>query len=223
MEIILGVPFSMIHCRVDDFPGTKPEEFWRHNRENYLKFHEILIRAFPTYRLGVIPKHTTIDDLKFLGGLKGLEIALHGINHDERFPNEFREHQTQADIWEALKGALHPIPFYARRWVFSYIPPHNVIDVKTIKVLSESNIFSQLHTGPGTAPEMIGIAQQAGLIVHDTRDPREYGRTDEMMERGCFPYLNEEGKKRDFYITLHWTWEFNIGLQSLETFVREIK
>jgi len=41
------------------------------------------------------------------------------------------------------------------------------------------------------------------------------------MERGCFPFLNEQ--IGDFYITLHWTWEFNIGLDSLKEFISKLE
>ena len=211
----------MIRCRVDDFPGTKPDEFWKHNRDNYLKFHEILIQAFPTYVLGVIPRHTTDDDLKFLGALSEVEIALHGINHDERFMNEFREHQTQADIEFEIRNAVMRIPFHSRKMPFSYIPPHNVLDFKTINALKNCNI-SRIHTGPGTELEMIDYAEKLGLDVIDSRGALFYGRTDEMMERGCFPVIKQVSDISDVNLTLHWTWEMNIGLDSLRTFVGKL-
>lgn len=212
----------MIYCRVDDFPGTKPEEFWKHNRENYLKFHEIVRRKFSNYVLGVIPKHCSDDDLFFLRHLDGVTLALHGIEHDERFPNEFRDYLSVDDISKKIDEASCRLHGSRGSFPLHYIPPHNVVDAKTIAALRINN-YDVLHAGPGTDPLMFDYARSYGMVVRDSRDPREYGRTDEMMERGCFPHLNEEGKKRSVFLTLHWTWELNIGLDSLKRFCENIE
>lgn len=210
----------MIKLRVDDYPGTKPDEFWKHNYQNFKSFHDIIVTKFKTYRLGVIPCHVSYKDLEHLGALREIEIALHGVNHDEKFPNEFREYQTQNDIEHAVHRSLNHITQSSRKIVKSYIPPHNVIDYKTINALKNC-LITDIHTGPGTEMSEMIYAEGAGLKVHDSRSPLHYGRTDEMMERGCFPFLNEQ--IGDFYITLHWTWEFNIGLDSLKEFISKLE
>ena len=45
--------------RVDDYPGTKKEEFDKHNLKNFKKFDKIFKERDLTYVLGVIPGHCT--------------------------------------------------------------------------------------------------------------------------------------------------------------------
>ena len=53
--------------------------------------------------------------------------------------------------------------------------------------------------------------------------PLEYGRSDELMQRGAVEYLKEECKKRDVWLTLHSPWEINIGLSSLREFMMKLR
>ena len=66
--------------RVDDFPGTKPEEFWKHNLDNFKHFDALLEKHnVQEYTLGVIPKHTTPEHIDWLAENPRVRVALHGI------------------------------------------------------------------------------------------------------------------------------------------------
>jgi hypothetical protein len=211
----------MIRFRVDDFPGTKVNEFWRHNLENFRLFHEVMVAGGAgDYVLGCIPRYTTPEDLAWLASSQ-VEVAIHGINHDERFPNEFLPHQTYAEIVGALEGVK-------RSWdilvgpVDTYIPPHNVIDLTTVKALHTTG-FRRILTGPETDPRVENYAQALGLEVHRSQPPLEYGRSDELLSEGAVEYLRQVARQREVWLGLHWTWEWNIGLSSLSHFLTELK
>lgn len=210
--------------RVDDFPGTKPQEFWKHNLDNFKRFDDVLARhAIPQYTLGVIPKYTSEKDRDWLASNPRVEVALHGVEHDERFPNEFREWETEDSIFDKIVAATAPLKrcnSYGE--VARYIPPHNVIDLKTVRALKRAG-FTGLMCGPGSDEQ---VMQEASKVLHVmySRHPIFYGRTDEMLDRdGCVERIIHESKfLKERCVTLHWTWEYNIGLNSLDRFLTEL-
>ena len=216
--------------RVDDFPGTKPEEFWKHNLDNFKRFDEVLEKnGVPQYTLGVIPKYTTEAHIDWLAQNPRTRVALHGIEHDERFPNEFKPHETEDDIYRKIMSAKEPL----RRCngngeIDCYIPPHNVIDLRTAKALVRSGI-SDLMLGPGTDKEVFAQIRNSKLFSYHrvtySYHPTFYGRTDEMMDRDhAIPaILNDSRTSSNSVLTLHWTWEWNIGLESLDRFLCQLQ
>ena len=59
---------------------------------------------------------------------------------------------------------------------------------------------------------------------HHSAEPFEYGRSDEMLQRGAVEYWDKKvDKVIPSYITFHWTWEVNIGLENLEKFLEALK
>lgn len=213
----------MLKIRVDDFPFTKQEERWRHNIDNFKKFDEVMARHITEYVLGVIPKHTTREDLDYLSSNPRIDVAIHGIEHDERFPNEFREWQTEKDIGQAI-GSVKSLWDPLVGPIDSYIPPHNVIDQKTVRALINSG-FENLHTGPGSDFEVMKYAAEQGLNIRPSSSPDFYGRSDEMMNRDSVSQIKMLCQQYDSefcWLTLHWTWELSIGLESLDKFLTEI-
>lgn len=221
----------MIRLRVDDYPGTKPEEFCRHNLENFKRFHEVVAGFVPWYVLGVIPRHVSDDDLRWLGAQREVVVALHGIDHDERFPNEFRDHMTELDRRHAIQRARGRFQLLTGQPVVDYIPPHNVIDRKTVDALYHTG-FKTLHIGPGSEGDASLYAQmERHLHVAPSFPPHFYGRTDEMLAR-CSPAVirkDVELRSRPFssmgpdtWVTLHWTWEHNVGLETLSEFLAQL-
>lgn len=211
---------SVLSIRVDDFPSTKDDEAWRHNLENFKRFHEVMQKHGQSYYLGVIPNRTTDEQLRWLGENPSIRVAMHGINHDERFPNEFRDHMTAADIRQALVAAR--IPLDARCGPLdTYIPPHNVFDPRTCLALVEAG-FKRVLCGPGSHPVEMDFGRRRGLEVIYSSEPLEYGRSDELLQRGSVAWISTETQKRDMMLTLHWTWEWNIGLDNLDRYLTEL-
>ena len=205
--------------RVDDFPGTKPDEFWKHNLDNFRLFDGVLSKYVDQYVLGVIPRHTTPEMVEFLAVNERIVVALHGVEHDERFMNEFREHETEQDICDKVTSAVYPL----RRCngtndITDYIPPHNVIDRKTARALKRRG-FRRVFGGPGMDQTMCDSVVEEGLDLLYSPHPLWYGRSDEMMARGSVAEIKREARG---CVTLHWPWEWNIGLQNLDTFLHQI-
>lgn len=207
--------------RVDDFPGTKPEEFWRHNLENFKRFHDVLEKHEKNYVLGIIPRYTSEGDIQWLKKQPLIRPALHGIDHDERFPNEFRDFETEDDIVRDLNAATSRLdPMVVPGYVEDYIPPHNVIDRKTCNALIRAN-FRNLYGGPGSDAGVLKYAQEMGLNVIFSPHPTWYGRSDELLHRDRSHEV--VGRSTQGCLTLHWTWEHNIGLENLDRFLTEVK
>lgn len=210
----------MLNVRVDDFLLTKPEESWRHNLDNFKLFDAVMERHGANYVLGVIPATATAGHLEYLSANPRVEVAMHGILHDERFPNEFRDHQTDLDIINALSSVKQVWdPLVGP--VDKYIPPHNVIDAKTCRALATLG-FQTIFGGPGTDDKVVEYARVLGVDFQVSKFPEEYGRSDELMQRGSIEHIYREVTTREVWLTLHWTWEFNIGLHHLDAYLREL-
>lgn len=217
----------MLQIRVDDFPGTKPAEFHKHNLESYRKFHDVLARnGIKEYHLGVIPRHTSQEDLRGLVKLEGLKVALHGIDHDESYPNEFRAYLTAEDIRIRLANQLglwyHSVG--ASHTPDAYIPPHNVIDRRTVDALIMAG-FAILFGGPGSDPDVLRYAYDRGMDVRYSNEGTEYGRSDEIIQRGFVPNLANVWSSlsaQKVTLTLHFPWEVNIGLDNLDRMLKMI-
>ncbi len=212
--------------RVDDFPGTKPPEFWKHNLENFKKFDAVLEDHGISYVLGVIPKYTDRKMITWLAQNERVRVALHGIEHDERFLNEFRDHETELDISQKLTAAVDSISeCNGDGKVDCYIPPHNCIDMKTARALARSG-FTDLMCGPGTELPVYSQIQQSGLFenLSFSKKPYFYGRTDELSAiDAIFPQLSHAASSEtEEVFTLHWTWEMNIGLENLRSFLSRV-
>lgn len=215
-----------MRLRVDDFPYTKPEESWKHNLDNFKQFDAVLEKhGIQEYTLGVIPKYVTSEQLDWLAENPRVEVALHGIEHDERFPNEFKEFETEDGIYNKLMSAKAPL----KRCngfgdVTTYIPPHNVVDMKTARALERAG-FCEILCGPGTDIRVYDEINSnfEKLIATMSDSPFFYGRSDEMLERGAVKKINQAMHLcPENVLTLHWTWETNIGLQSLDSFLKQI-
>lgn len=207
--------------RVDDFPGTKPEEFWKHNLEGFKRFDAVLEKhGIEEYVLGVIPKYTTHEHVGWLAQNPRVRVALHGIEHDERFPNEFKGFETEDGIYQKILSAKELLrECNGSGDVVDYIPPHNVIDVKTCNALKRSG-FKTVFCGPGT--DMYVMENVSGLFFQYSSHPVWYGRSDEMMDRDSAVEKIMSSNGLGHCMTLHWTWEYNIGLSSLDKFLSQI-
>lgn len=216
----------MIRLRVDDYPSSKPDEFWKHNFDNYVKFHDTIRKhTEASYLLGVIPKHTTDEDLRKLSELSGIIIGMHGVEHDERFQNEFRPYLTINDRVKVLTAGRSRLRGLVNQEVDIYLPPHNVIDDNTRTALQLSG-FSAFTGGPETDLTLPGLFDGSIKYLH-SQAPLEYGRSDELLQRGSAKYLMNKMASAnpsdwDIYLTLHWTWEYNIGLEHLDRYLAEI-
>lgn len=203
-----------VTIRVDDFPGTKREEFYKHNMESFIEFDDVMQKnCGKQYLLGVIPTYSSHEDLVRLSTMN-LQIGMHGIKHDERYQNEFLPHQTDREIFIALIENRQRLQDIVNKPVKVYMPPHNVLDVRTCRLAKDAG-FTHVTTGPETDVEISYVKR-----LH-SKKPLEYGRSDELLSLGAVDYLNR--KDTQAILTLHWTWEFNIGLSHLSRFLEQIK
>ena len=104
--------------------------------------------------------------------------------------------------------------------VVDYIPPHNVIDMKTVDALKLAG-FKRIYGGPGSDEHVIWHAKDVGLKFDYSQWPYWYGRSDELLNRDKAHLMINSNPDR--VVTLHWPWEWNIGLDNLERFLEEIK
>jgi hypothetical protein len=199
-----------VRVRIDDYPTTNDSERWRHNIDSFKRFRDILPKR-PL--LAIIPMKTSEEDMQQLS-LLDVHPALHGWNHDERFRNEFPPFLTDADVLSRLKGGKDLIEQEFGIPIVDYVPPHNVIDRRTCEALASLG-FERVYGGPG-----MDESQVSRLELVMSFFPKEYGRSDELMQRGAVEHLNSI---EDATLTLHWTWETNIGLDSLKSFMRSIE
>jgi hypothetical protein len=208
----------MLRLRVDDFPGVKREEFHRHNLENFRRFHEVVRGHFPGYVLGVIPDRVTIEQCRWLRNNPEVTVAMHGVVHDESKPDEFGGLPFRVTM-VAMDMPRAGLQKFVERPVVDYIPPHNAFSENTTLALSRLG-FKHIYGGPGSTD---GVPLH-GLELRYSRHPVEYGRSDELLNRdGSVEHIHgrlEAGD--DVWLTLHWTWEQNIGLDNLTRYLSEL-
>jgi hypothetical protein len=214
--------------RVDDFIGTKPNEFNKHNLENFKLFNKVFEKHQLSYTLGVIPKYFTDEHLEWFKTSEAdrIDIALHGIEHNENFVNEFREFETENDIYEKIMKAKIRLEEANAAPITKYIPPHNVINMNTYLALKRAG-FDTLMCGPGTDTDILRlIKEEDSMLVLYSAHPIWYGRSDEMMDRdNSIELIGRDIQMGHLNrcMTLHWTWECNIGFESIDRLLERTK
>ncbi len=210
----------MIRVRVDDFPQTKGEP--QHTLAAFREFDRCLRECIggKRYLLGVIPGRCTVDDLLFLRRETDCIIGMHGTDHDEarldrNGGNQFEPYLTVPQIKTVLGANREALSALTDRPVEVYMPPRNVIDERVARAARGSG-FESFTTGPETS-QMLRMDWHR-WIIH-SEPPHEYGRTDEMLQRGSHEYLK---RQENVTLTLHWTWETNVGLHHMRRFFAEI-
>ncbi len=210
---------AKVYLRVDDYPGTKPEEFGVHNYQNFKLFHSVVRNHFPSYVLGIIPKYLTLNDVGTLKQLstQGMVPALHGVDHDETKLDEFGGLSTEQTI-SRIGPARDVLERLLQVRVVDYIPPHNVFHQNTAAALRYLD-FKYIYGGPGSPrPEDVDLGS---MEMRFSVWPWAYGRSDELLTRDNSPQeiaaKLEEGVS--VWLTLHWTWEVNIGLSHLRNYL----
>ncbi len=206
-----------ISVRVDDFPLTKDEESGRHTLKAYHEFHERLsdLIGGNRYLLGVIPGRCGGEEWNFLEESVGIEVGMHGIDHNESrmdlWQNEFHPSMNREGIRIALEQSRLTLQNETNRPVGVYMPPRNRIDRRTVDVLPAAG-FHAYTAGPETAEEFRTGPHPNGLRYIVSHAPHEYGRTDEMLQRLSHEYLIARCLNgQDTVLTLHWTWQCNLN------------
>lgn len=205
-----------IQVRVDDFPGAKDAERYRHNLTAYRRFHEVLrgLLGGRRYLLGVIPYRCLADELAFIrdeAPSLDILVGLHGLDHSEKrldfYENEFAPHHTTREVARSLDAGWSHICNYAGP-PGVYLPPRNRIDERTVQALKQVG-FSAFTTGPETDPSI--RERHSDMCLH-SQVPFEYGRSDELLQRGAQAHLIQEcDAGRTVTLTLHFPWETNLG------------
>jgi hypothetical protein len=207
-----------VQLRVDDYPYTKPEEAWRHTPQAFAAFDDCIpVR----YLLGVIPGNLgpPVDDRHSILRNGKIEVGMHGINHTERFLDIMGGNEFGAVLpGRHLSMLRHGASIFETHKVdpaLVYMPPRNVIDERTVEACRQHG-FLAITAGPETAESICGKIEEAGMTCLLSLPPLEYGRSDELLQRGAVKYLYD-AHERGFIVTLglHWTWESNIGLGTL--------
>lgn len=213
-----------IRIRVDDFPNTKGEP--QHTLSAFREFHRTLGECIggKRYLLGVIPKRCDPDDILFLRNETDCEIGMHGIYHDEEkldlYRNEFPPYLSQRDVCRYLQESGQALDDAIGRQTTIYMPPRNRIDQRTLDVLVDAGFFA-FTSGPETDKTIRTDVEE----IHSHPLEICYGRTDELYQKNAHVRLmtlcevNPTGR---FVLTLHWTWETNIGLEHMKKFFAQI-
>lgn len=211
----------MIRIRVDDFPHTKGEP--QHSIENFRKFERVIRDIVGVnFLLGVIPNRLEGEHIRYLRDESSAVIGMHGVSHDENslnihqneFPPVIFSDDAVLDILRDTRGML---AVQVGSPVDVYMPPRNIIDQRTIDAARQAG-FSAFTGGPETDLNL--IRENPDIIL--SRVPHEYGRSDEMLKRMSHVHLVNIGQSETVTLTFHWTWEVNIGLNHLVTFLRNI-
>lgn len=217
----------MIRVRVDDFPHTSKREP-QHTLDAFREFDRELRSCIgKRYLLGVIPKQCTPEDVVFLRNETDCVIGMHGILHDETLldahGNEFPPYLSRNDVGRALVEAARALDEAVGRRTEIYMPPRNRIDRRTADVLFDCGFF-YYTTGPETDEGLRAgrVRPDRAMYLHSEK-PHEYGRTDELLQLGSHERLVEKSKNGfDVILTLHWTWEVNVGLHHMREFFSRI-
>lgn len=223
----------MIKIRVDDFPNTKGEP--QHTLDAFAKFNDTLLELTggKKYLLGVIPSRLNTEAVHFLRNESHCIVGMHGVDHDERcldaYNNEFPSYLTQYDVRFKMQRGKDIVENIRKSTI--YMPPRNIIDKRTWDAAKECG-FRYYTVGPETKffakdefgkKEYIGGPTKCyenddnGKLMITTGYKNLYGRTDEIS---CANYSQYVTKKEAYVLTLHWTWETNIGLEHMKRFFR---
>lgn len=210
----------MIRVRVDDFPQTKGEP--QHSLQAFRSFDKCLRECIGgrRYLLGVIPGRCTVDDLLFIRNETDCAVGMHGTDHDEakldrNGGNQFEPYLTVDQIRKILTDNRMALRDAVGRPVDVYMPPRNVIDHR-VALAARASGFEAFTSGPETA---LSVRKDWGRWLIHSEPPHEYGRTDELLQRGSDEIMRMyRGPDVDVVLTLHWTWETNIGLTHMERF-----
>lgn len=211
----------MIKLRVDDFPWTKENERDRHTLKAFGEFCDVVRRHYNGYwLLGVIPGNCGAAELSYLRHkTSGIQIGMHGIYHNETYPNEFLPNLTVANIAQQLRMTRTLLSHAIEKPIDVYMPPHNVIDFRTVAALPDAG-FKAFTTGPETPPAIVRQEFHDVKIFHSAKELGQYGRSDELHAQGATDRLfNLSARGEEIWLTLHWTWEVNIGLEHLDKFL----
>lgn len=212
----------MLRIRVDDFPHTKGEP--QHTLGAFREFDKRLRESIggKRYLLGVIPGRCSVEDVLFLRNETDCVVGMHGIDHDEKqldiHQNEFPSYLSQADVCGRMITAAIALDDAVGRKSKIYMPPRNRIDFRTVNVLASAG-FSHFTAGPETDPDVLKRHDDRAIV---SLPPHEYGRTDEMWQRESHKDLMLRSDSQDTVLTLHWTWETNIGLHNMVKFLTAI-
>lgn len=214
----------MIRVRVDDYPHTKGEPL--HTPEAFRNFHRELSALIGgrRYLLGVIPGRCTADDLLLLRRETDCVIGMHGTDHDEEHldrngGNQFEHFLSRKQVSGRLQENRLALEAALERPVRIYMPPRNVIDWRTAATLSEVG-FDWFTSGPETDPD---VRDYFGHQCIHSQPPYEYGRCDELFMRETHLRMMEKSDHgHDVVLTLHWTWETNIGLSYMRLLLSQI-
>lgn len=211
----------MIRIRVDDFPQTKGEP--QHTLAAYRDFHNVLREATGgrRYLLGVIPGRCRPEDLLFIQRELDVVVGMHGTDHDEarldrNGGNQFESYMTHRQVEEKLSENRAALETVVGQPVWIYMPPRNVVDARTLRAAQRSGFFA-FTSGPET-----NVMGELCIEPLASMPPHEYGRSDELLMRESHQHLIEAASSGDVILTLHWTWETNIGLSHLRTFLSKI-
>lgn len=214
----------MIKVRVDDFPNTKGEP--QHTLEAFREFDRRLRECIggKRYLLGVIPGRCSVEDVLFLRNETDCVVGMHGTDHDEarlsrNGGNQFEPYLTREQVREQLREHHSALEAAVGRRVNVYMPPRNVIDAKTLDIILHDSPMSFFTSGPETNPV---FRQRTNRFIH-SEPPHEYGRTDELLKNHSDEVLRMyRGPDVEMVLTLHWTWETNIGLNHMVEFFAKV-
>jgi hypothetical protein len=200
-----------VMIRVDDFPFTKEDE-WRSGQHSIDKFMEFDSIIPVKYLLGVIPFHC----LNFSVWPISAHVVpgIHGYWHAETRQNEFVGY-SRNDIAGYIMQGRDVIESVLCRKANIYMPPHNVIDLETIMACRVAGI-SGITGGPETDRIIPLVANHYGMRYIGSQRSF-YGRSDELLQAGADAELNQV--MFNAVLTLHWTWENNIGFDHLRRFI----
>ncbi len=228
-----------VQLRVDDFLFTKNEEWisGRHTVDNFLRFMEVIPTRF---LLGMIPmnlmcpvsfaEQQELNDRELWKQVRliyphtiqrKIVPAVHGYWHDETSQDEFEGYSVE-EIKAFLVDGVKRIEYLTKMRPLVYMPPHNVVNPRTLVACRELG-FEAVTGGPETWDGTPSLVRGMGMRYVPSLPPFEYGRSDELLERGAVEHLMRRHSEGDrVTLGLHWTWETNIGLDSLRMLMERL-
>lgn len=236
-----------LKLRVDDFPGTKKHDFYKHGLDSLKKFDEIVTEFFSEYLLGVIPSKLKNQDIEWLKNNKHIKIAMHGVYHDETKKFEFDGKSKEMIENDLVIGKLALLKI--RDEIIDYIPPHNAVRDETLEVLEKLG-FKTVYGGPGNDDEFWSKTKYKfkNLNFYYSKWPELYGRSDELLNgqtvicnnkkidiKPGFDYVcNMLKQAKDLHyhlffpgfdsvwLTIHLPWERNLEFKTLKPYLERL-